>query len=81
MSKAWKIVVSTEPVSAGPRVVEYFLVALPDEVAALVALRQTRPDLIGGDFRVDGEASLEFVDWLAMEDGQILSITALSPAE
>ena len=75
MTKAWKIVVSTESVGGGPRTVEYFLVALPDEIAALIALRQRRPDIIGGDFRVDGEASPEIVDWLAMADRQILSIS------
>ncbi len=78
MLKSWKIVISTERVGGGPRIVEYFLVAFPDEVAALMALRQRRPDLIGGDFRVDGEASSEFVEWLNMEDGQILNITIVS---
>jgi hypothetical protein len=77
MPTTWKIVVATESVAGGPRTVEYFLVAVPDQVAALIALRQRRPDLIGGDFSVEGEASPEFVEWLNAREGQVLSIVVL----
>ena len=78
MAKAWKIIVSTERIGGGPPLKEYFLVAIPDQVAALIALRQRRPNLIGANFDVLGEASPEFVEWLDVKDGQILGILAVS---
>jgi hypothetical protein len=55
---------------------EYLPVALLDQVAAHIVLRQRRFDLIGGDFTVVGEASPESVEWLDVMDGQILSVLA-----
>lgn len=77
MSKVWNVIVSTERMGGGPPLKEYFLVARHDQVAALIALRQLRPDLIGGDFNVVGTTSPQFVEWLDIKDGQILGIAVL----
>jgi hypothetical protein len=76
--EAWKIVVATENIAGGSRFKEYFLVAIPDQVAALIALRQRLPHLIGADFEVLGQASPEIVEWLDLRESQILTITAIS---
>jgi hypothetical protein len=57
---------------------EYFLVAMKDQSAALETLRFRRPDLDGAMLLMAGEATPEFVDWLDVKDGQILSIMVVA---
>jgi hypothetical protein len=79
MPKAWKILAQI-PRTEGdvPPKKEYFLVAMKNQDAAVAALRFRRPDLESAEFIVRGEATTEFVDWLDVKDGQILSITVIS---
>ena len=80
MPKAWKIVATTKPVDGQPHFTpqtEYFLVAAASGPWALTALRNKRGDLEGADIVLVGQASPEFIDWLRLKDGQVLSITVL----
>jgi hypothetical protein len=79
MAKVWKIVASTERMGGGgPPLQEYFLVAIADRDAALRALRYRRPDVEASNMTVAGEASPDSVEWLALKDGDIFCVAAVS---
>ena len=78
MPKAWKIIAQIPREGEAPPKKEYFLVAMKDQSAALETLRFRRPDLDGAMLLMAGEATPEFVDWLDVKDGQILSIMVVA---
>jgi hypothetical protein len=77
MPKVWKIISSTKHIDGGPPLKEYFLVAISDQFAAMAALRKRR-NLGDAELTVVGEATPEFVEWLDVQDGEILSVMAVS---
>ena len=77
MPVAWKIIATTARVGSKPPQDEYFLAAFPDQASALKALCAKRPDLNGAQFEVRGQADGWLIDWLQVEEGQILSVMVL----
>ena len=73
MAKVWKITACEEHMKGGPPRKQYFLVALPDQFAAMSALRK-RPTLRDADLTVVGEASPNDVEWLDLKDGEIFCV-------
>jgi hypothetical protein len=73
MAKVWKITACEEHMKGGPPRKQYFLVALPDQFAAMSALRK-RPTLRDADLTVVGEASPEEAEWLDAKDGEIFCV-------
>ena len=60
MTKVWKITSSTPRMGGGGSPLkEYFLVAIPDQSAALKALRYRRPDVEASDLTVIGETNTD----------------------
>lgn len=78
MPKAWKILVQIPRTGDEPPKREYFLVAMKDQSAALATLQFRRPDLENAEFLIRGEAAPDFVEWLDVKDGQILSIMVVA---
>ncbi len=78
MPKAWKILAQIPRMGDAPPQKEYFLVAMKDQSAALATLRFRRPDLESAELIVSGEATPQFVDWLDVKNGQVLSIMVVS---
>jgi hypothetical protein len=74
MVTAWKIRAARERRGSNFTHKEYFLVAAPERFSALARLRKRRPDLVGSEFTVDGEADPRYAAWLAMRDGDVLSV-------
>jgi hypothetical protein len=77
MPKAWKIVALTKRKGDEVPMKEYFVVAVPDQFAAMAALRARRPDLKNVDLLLKGEATRGYTQWLDLQNGQILSIALL----
>jgi hypothetical protein len=78
MPKAWKILAQIPREGDAPPKKEYFLVAMKEQSAALETLLFRRPDLEGAMLVTAGEATADFVDWLDVKDGQVLSIMVVS---
>ena len=78
MTSAWRIVAYTKREGGGTLMQEFFLVAIPDKLAALAALRVRRRDLETAKIEIVGEAQQWMIDWLSVEEGQVLGIVALS---
>ena len=78
MVKAWKILAQIPLEGDAPPKKEYFLVAMKDQSAALATLQFRRPDLENAEFLIRGEAAPDFVEWLDVKDGQILSIMVIA---
>ena len=62
----------------GPALKEYFLVAISDQSAALKALRYRRPDVEASKLTVVGETNTDNLEWLDLQEGQILCLAAVS---
>jgi hypothetical protein len=77
MPKVWKIIASTKSIDGGRPLKKYFLVAISDQFAARAALRKRR-NLDDAELTVVGEATPEFVEWLDVKDGEILSVMEVS---
>jgi hypothetical protein len=77
MAQGWKVIASTERAGGGPPMKEYFLVAIADRDEAVRALRE-RKKLLDAKLTVDGEASADYLDWLDVRGGEILSVIAVS---
>jgi hypothetical protein len=73
---AWKVIAATEKDGAPQK--EYFLVVVPDRLVALETVRLRRPDLKDAVLESVGEATSSFIEWLQVQDGDVLSIMALS---
>jgi hypothetical protein len=74
MAKVWKITACEEQMVGGsPPRKEYFLVAMPDQFAAMASLRK-RPTLRDADLTVVGEASPDDIEWLDAKDGEIFCV-------
>ena len=74
MAKVWKITALYEELmKGGPPRKECFLVAMPDQFAAMSTLRK-RPTLRDADLTVVGEASPDDVEWLEIKDGEIFCV-------
>ena len=74
MAKVWKIIALYEELmKGGPPRKECFLVAMPDQFAAMSTLRK-RPTLRDADLTVVGEASPNDVEWLDAKDGEIYCV-------
>jgi hypothetical protein len=78
MPKAWKIIALTERDGGGPPLKKYFLVAIPDQFAAMAALRTRRHVSATVELIVIGEATPDYVDWLDIRGGEILCVVAAS---
>jgi hypothetical protein len=78
MTKAWKIIALTERMGSAAPLKEYFLVAIPDKLAALATLRLRRPDLQEATFDIVGAADQKFVNWLDVKDGEVFCVKAVS---
>jgi hypothetical protein len=80
MTKVWKIISSTPRMGGGggAPLKEYFLVAIPDQSAALKALRYRRPDVEASEITVVGETNTDNLEWLDLQEGQILCLAAVS---
>jgi hypothetical protein len=77
MSGAWKIVAHRRPREIEePSVREYYLVALPQNDAAIAVLRM-RHGFDDAELEVIGEAPAESLDWLDIMPGQIFRLSAL----
>jgi len=78
MPKAWKIIALTEREGGAPPLKEYFLAAIPDQVAAMAALRKRRDMSANVELIVIGEATPDYFDWLDIRSGTILCVLAVS---
>jgi hypothetical protein len=78
MPKAWKILAQIPREATRRQKKEYFSVAIKEQSAALETLRFRRPDLEEAMLVTAGEATADFVDWLDVKDGQVLSIMVVS---
>ena len=78
MPKAWKIIALTECKGGAPPLKEYFLAAIPDQFAAMAALRKRRKMSAKVELIVIGETSSDYVDWLDIRGGEILCVLAVS---
>jgi hypothetical protein len=74
--KAWKIVATSNKDGTPQR--EYYLVAMADQMAALTALRLRLPHLKNAFLDLVGFASPDLVEWLHVEDGDVLSIAKMA---
>lgn len=77
MAKGWKVIAATKRKGGGPLMKEYFLVAIANRDEAVRALRE-RKKLLDAELTVDGEATADFLDWLDVRGGEILSVIAAS---
>jgi hypothetical protein len=74
--KAWKIVATST--KDGTPQKEYFLAAIADRMAASAAVRLRQPHLKNAVLDSVGPASPDLVEWLHVEDGDVLSISKVS---
>lgn len=77
MAKAWKIIAETERLGGAP-LKEYFLVAISAKYDAIAAIKERRAELKDAAFRVVGEADPGYVEWLDVQDGDVLCVLAVS---
>ena len=61
-----------------PSAKEYFLAAIPDQFAAMAALRKRRDMSANVELIVIGEATPDYFDWLDIRSGTILCVLAVS---
>src|SRR5260370_9685581 len=65
MGRGWKIITGTKRLGGGPPMKEYFLVVIVDRDEAVKALRERR-QLLDVQITVAGQATDEYLEWLAM---------------
>jgi hypothetical protein len=78
MVKVWKVIAITHRDEVPP-LKRYFLVAIPDQIQAVDALR-IRRKLPEADMVVVGEATTSFLEWAGekdIEEAQIREISAI----
>jgi hypothetical protein len=77
MASGWKIIVEIERLGGGPPLKEYYLVAIPNRTDAIKALRE-RLKAVNPDFKVAGEATPDYLDWLDVRPGEVFCVMAVS---
>jgi hypothetical protein len=78
MTQGWIIVARTNRISGEPSSglrTEYFAVALADQMGALELLK-SREDYLGSELMIAGEVTPEFLRYLDMREGQIMTLWA-----
>jgi hypothetical protein len=73
MADGWKIIALSERLDGGPPVKEYYLVAIDDMDLAISELRD-REKLFDAKFTVAGAADSASLEWLDVQDGEILCV-------
>jgi hypothetical protein len=77
MAEGWKIVSSTARLNGGPPIKEYYLVAIADIDLAITELRD-RERLSDAKFIVAGAADSNSLEWLDIQDGEILCVMTVA---
>jgi len=77
MPAAWKVIVRKRPRAIGePSAREFYLVALPEEEAAVAVLRM-REGYDDAELEVTGQASADLLEWLDIKPGQVFCVWAI----
>jgi hypothetical protein len=78
MGRVWKVLALIPRPGGGDPLREYYFVAIDDQAEALEALQNSEPDLYGAKLLINGETTLEAVEWTDIGQGDIFCFMKVS---